>query len=177
MKKLLLSTATMFLLIMSLGVKAQTTNYDFTFYTTDVGSPVYQYSFTVAANASTGVYDHLVSLSAGPIGNMTNYNSYIDWSSVDPYSGGTITSSSVYNFSFDYNVGCCAFVARSAGVSWVSGFPDAGYATNLTTTLPSGGGVAPEMNTSLIPQVGLLLACLFFLLGRKKEVAVPMLVV
>ncbi len=39
------------------------------------------------------------------------------------------------------------------------------------------GGVAPEMNTSLIPQVGLLLACLFFLLGRKKEVAVPMLVV
>ncbi len=28
---------------------------------------------------------------------------------------------------------------------------------------------APEMNASLIPQVGLLLGCLFFLFGRKKE--------
>ena len=37
------------------------------------------------------------------------------------------------------------------------------------------GGVAPEMNASLIPQVGLLLACLFFLFGRKKEVVEPML--
>ena len=32
-----------------------------------------------------------------------------------------------------------------------------------------GGGVAPEMNASQIPQVGLLLGCLFFLYGRKRE--------
>ena len=38
-----------------------------------------------------------------------------------------------------------------------------------------GGGVAPEMNASFIPQVGLLLGYLFFLLGRKKEVVEPML--
>ena len=40
-----------------------------------------------------------------------------------------------------------------------------------------GGGVAPEMNASFIPQVGLLLGCLFFLMGRKKEVVEPMLAV
>ena len=31
------------------------------------------------------------------------------------------------------------------------------------------GSPAPEMNASFIPQVALMLACLFFLLGRKKE--------
>ena len=36
-------------------------------------------------------------------------------------------------------------------------------------------GAAPEMNASHIPQVGLLLGCLFFLTGRKKEVVEPML--
>ncbi len=36
-------------------------------------------------------------------------------------------------------------------------------------------GVAPEMNPSHIPQVALMLACLFFLLGRKKENAGPKL--
>lgn len=43
--------------------------------------------------------------------------------------------------------------------------------TSATWTPQSspGGGVAPEMNTSFIPQVALMLACLFFLLGRKKE--------
>ena len=35
--------------------------------------------------------------------------------------------------------------------------------------------VAPEMDASLIPQVGLLLGCLFFLMGRKKEVVEPVL--
>jgi len=42
-------------------------------------------------------------------------------------------------------------------------------------TQVSGGGVAPEMNASQIPQVGLLLGCLFFLFGRKKENTEPML--
>ena len=37
------------------------------------------------------------------------------------------------------------------------------------------GGIAPEMNASLIPQVGLLLGCLFFLMGRKREVVEPLL--
>ena len=37
--------------------------------------------------------------------------------------------------------------------------------------------IAPEMNASLIPQVGLLLGCLFFLMGRKREVVQPLLTV
>ena len=40
---------------------------------------------------------------------------------------------------------------------------------SLTYSAAAPVGVAPEMNGSLIPQVGLLLACLFFLFGRKKE--------
>jgi hypothetical protein len=47
-------------------------------------------------------------------------------------------------------------------------------ATSATFTV-SGGAAAPEMNASLIPQVGLLLGCLFFLFGRKKEVVEPMM--
>ena len=42
-------------------------------------------------------------------------------------------------------------------------------------TLTSTSGVAPEMNASFIPQVGLLLGCLFFLFGRKKENTEPMM--
>ena len=41
---------------------------------------------------------------------------------------------------------------------------------SIGITAPVGGsGVAPEMNASFIPQVALMLACLFFLFGRKKE--------
>jgi hypothetical protein len=40
---------------------------------------------------------------------------------------------------------------------------------------PTSSGAVPEMNASLIPQVGLLLGCLFLLMGRKKEFTEPML--
>ena len=46
---------------------------------------------------------------------------------------------------------------------------------SYATVTSSSTGVAPEMNASLIPQVGLLLGCLFLLFGRKKEVVGPML--
>ena len=39
--------------------------------------------------------------------------------------------------------------------------------TYVSSSSPAGS--APEMNASFIPQVALMLACLFFLLGRKKE--------
>ena len=56
-------------------------------------------------------------------------------------------------------------------------FPDSGlyFAETGSTYEPNGTltvtpiGAAPEMNASFIPQVALMLACLFFLLGRKKE--------
>ena len=47
--------------------------------------------------------------------------------------------------------------------------------TSASWTPEASSGIAPEMNASFIPQVALMLACLFFLLGRKKEVVEPML--
>ena len=49
-----------------------------------------------------------------------------------------------------------------------------GDMTVTLTSAPAGSGAAPEMNASLIPQVALMLACLFFLFGRKKENTEPM---
>ena len=47
--------------------------------------------------------------------------------------------------------------------------------TNYGRTTVSLSTVAPEMDGSIIPQVGLLLGCLFFLMGRRKENAEPIL--
>jgi len=44
-----------------------------------------------------------------------------------------------------------------------------GSANDWNLVITSNAGVAPEMNASLIPQVGLLLGCLFFMFGRKKQ--------
>ena len=41
--------------------------------------------------------------------------------------------------------------------------------TSIVTTSAIQSAGAPEMNASFIPQVALMLACLFFLFGRKKE--------
>ncbi len=43
-------------------------------------------------------------------------------------------------------------------------------AANDWSLVVSGGSVAPEMNPSLIPQVGLLLGCLFFMYGTRKKI-------
>ena len=47
-------------------------------------------------------------------------------------------------------------------------------AANDWSLVVSASAVAPEMDGSLIPQVTLMLACLFFLMGRKKENVEPM---
>jgi len=57
--------------------------------------------------------------------------------------------------------------------SWASGNGDhANTYLNISNLVinytPSEGGIAPEMNASLIPQVGLLLGCLFLMFGRKR---------
>ncbi len=57
-------------------------------------------------------------------------------------------------------------------LSGTSQYGNANYinsATEYSVAIASSGGVAPEMNASFIPQVGLLLGCLFFLMGRKKQ--------
>ena len=73
--------------------------------------------------------------------------------------------------------------ASNNGLIWVGVIVDTPSSlstsgiTFAVATLSGGGAVAPEMNASLIPQVGLLLGCLFFLMGRKREVVEPMMVV
>ena len=52
--------------------------------------------------------------------------------------------------------------------------PDSAVYGSLLVASPNS---APEMNASHIPQVALMLACLFFLMGRKKENTEPMLAV
>ena len=68
-------------------------------------------------------------------------------------STGTIDSGA-YTYSLQFDAG------KGAANDW-----------NLVVAAAGGGsgGAAPEMNASLIPQVGLLLGSLFFLMGRKKE--------
>ena len=78
------------------------------------------------------------------------------------YSTNGTTAFRIY--AFDYSDGGSLIY-----VDAFQGFPGA------FTVTPIAG--APEMNASLIPQVGLLLGCLFFLLGRKKEVVEPMMTV
>lgn len=50
------------------------------------------------------------------------------------------------------------------------------FGTSQYPIAPGNAAVgAPEIDGSLTPKVGLLLGCLFFLMGRKKEVVEPML--
>ena len=78
----------------------------------------------------------------------------------------------------DYNL-----LALMDGFSQISGHGTYGVsASPLFVSIGAcepgcGFGIAPEMNAAFIPQVGLLLACLFFLLGRKKENTEAMLTV
>ena len=71
--------------------------------------------------------------------------------------------------------------AESSGYNYIGGYScrrgcsSLGQTFSLTISDPISGGGAPEMNASFIPQVALMLACLFFLFGRKNEVVEPML--
>ncbi len=72
----------------------------------------------------------------------------------------------VYN-SVTYNILGGPAVESSAGAQI--------FYVNSMSVASTGAVGAPEMNASFIPQVGLLLGCLFFLFGRKKQLAEPLL--
>ncbi len=86
---------------------------------------------------------------------------------------GTPTSTGTFQFTIFGNNNYYSYIG---GYNYNSTLESNGQEFTLNVSAP-GGGVAPEMNASLIPQVALMLACLFFLLGRKKEVVEPMLAV
>lgn len=60
-------------------------------------------------------------------------------------------------------------VYSSLALAQVNNPADASFSPPIDSFSITLSPVAPEMNASLIPQVGLLLGCLFFLFGHKKE--------
>ena len=101
------------------------------------------------------------------------------------YNPWPVNGSGTGNYNFEYNYYSTAFsgqmyIALKSGTSVATCasvrhndciFSGADNGPSNVAAL----GVAPEMNPSHIPQVALMLACLFFLLGRKKENTGPKL--
>jgi len=167
LKNLFVFLVTLLLGIMSSGVRAQTynatvngTNYDFTYFTGTYNDNISKFSTTLmpwwgsqstAETFTSSVGDHF-GYPNTTYGQWGPYFAFSQYTNTDPMMGFTEVSA---NFYTSIGSACCAGPNFSQSVS---------YAVATAT-----GGVAPEMNASLIPQVGLLLGCLFFLFGRKKE--------
>jgi len=196
LKKLLLALIASLLGVMSGLVMAQT-NYNFTY--TDsafegVPGPSASGTFTVngsgliigisgtvsGSNGADGAINGLLYDSVYYNDNVLNYPGapyYLTGSGVGFYTGSNPSGN---------EPGGNTDAANAFAIYW-SRNPDPGpyYGMSSADDLSIGLGsmtvspsaVAPEMNASLIPQVGLLLGCLFFLMGRKKEVVEPMMTV
>ena len=173
-KKLLLVLITMLSGVMNSGVSAQSV--------TQVSSNEYAYF----DGSTTTNYDLSISSYSGTnTAQVTTNNPW--WTGVANSSVADLFATAVQGNLGYPNYGYApVFQYNSPGGSAYNGsslsqFPglalDTSYTYAVATVHGGGGAVAPEMNASFIPQVALMLACLFFLLGRKKEVAVPMLVV
>ena len=181
LNKLILISVTLLLGVMSIGVKAQT-NYDFngTTYTLNTydgtwsqfqsakpsysnvlvtpwwGSEDIAKTFALGISANLGFIDNSGLNSDGPM--FVFSDSPLTTANYDPGDPGapfpyTVPASVYHAFGWDERL----------NFNWVY----------VSSSSPS--GVVPEMNASLIPQVGLLLGCLFFLMGRRNEVVEPML--
>ena len=104
----------------------------------------------------------------------TNFNFGIDSSSI--VTTGTYRDVLQGLSTIDNVTGATGSFAGGAYIYSLQYDASQGAANDWNLVVSAGlGGVAPEMNASFIPQVGLLLGCLFFLVGRKKEVVEPML--
>ena len=113
-------------------------------------------------------------LGSNASGNFVSFNpSYVDTSfpGINSY-GMPDTSLSFTANGHNYTINLNSSLFYSS-IGTQDSSPVSGFAYDYNSSV--GGGVAPEMNASFIPQVALMLACLFFLLGRKKENAKPMM--
>ena len=194
LKKLLLISITLLLGVMSGGVKAQT-SYNFSetytgiytaagntyyvngqFSTDNIGNITGWSNLTFDTNPtgfSTATYNGYMSVPVGNNGTYSALNGFND-ASFSLTSASLLTPVNYYGETFPYfgvylqlpqygnNLYGCSAVGCSEDF-WQIG---AGQGPTVT---PFISPAAPEMNASFIPQVALMLACLFFLLGRKKE--------
>ena len=168
--KLLLALATALLGVMSSGAIAQTytttvngTSYDFTYITgsfTD-NSALLQSQPWWGSESTATTFMTAVGVNLGfPADQPYGHGPYFTFSQTYIPMFGYINYASMNT---SYGPDCCAAPGSSESVSYAVATP--------------AGGIAPEMNASFIPQVALMLACLFFLFGRKKENTEPMLAV
>lgn len=188
LKKLLLALIASLLGVMSGFVMAQT-NYNFTYTDSAYGGdsgPSASGIFTVngsgliigisgtvsGSNGADGAINGLLYDSVYYNDNSLNYPGapyYLTGSGVGFYTGSNPSGN---------EPGGTTHAANAFAIYW-SLYPDPGpyYGMSSADDLSTGLGsmtvsptaVAPEMNASHIPQVGLLLGCLFFLFGRRKE--------
>ena len=173
---------------MSVGVAQAQTSYDFTMSGDNGGSAV----FTFTVNNSTNIITALTGSVTGFTGGTSAITSLL--SAGTSYGPGPTGTNNLFNPSgnpYIDNSGISFLTANGNQLGlWFTGtlntyqlaanspifnntyileIPPYSGPYGTQGNLVASGGVAPEMNASLIPQVGLLLACLFFLFGRKKE--------
>jgi len=182
-KKLLVILATLLLGVMSSGVRADVTNFNFNY--TVSGYYTGTLNFVGTPNPDGTTYT-LISGSGVLTGGLFNPGSIdlvipgIDpdgplpmsaWWSTPELNISNNNPSANNPYRFQNSLTQPFYLAtNNASLFMASGAQSDYGAITLTST-----GIAPEMNASLIPQVGLLLGCLFFLFGRKKEVVEPLL--
>jgi ubiquitin len=156
--------------------------YDFTF-SSNTGVSISGGALTVGkSNAIVGISGNVTGFSGAYTGlngaiislAPASYGASPDnvFSSIEPY----LTNYGVgFTIDSNYSVEYLSYNAADSNYMLVdSADPDSAMYGSL---LVASSDSAPEMNASLIPQVGLLLGCLFFLFGRKKEVVQPLLTV
>ena len=148
----------------------------------------FNYGWSTSVNPGTGGYSTTLNV------NSTNYTIYAVYGTYEDLASTYLTTTPWYTgnstLAMQLTTAEHGQLGQSGGgappevgVLFAYGAPTGGYVpvtfwANDSPLAPvggSGGGAAPEMNASFIPQVALMLACLFFLFGRKKEVIEPML--
>ena len=163
LKKLLLVSVTLLLVMVSGGVRAQITNYDFTV-AFDNGYG------TLTGSVSTNGYDYIPGtlnvVSSIPGNNISNGTVNL---------GGLIYSPTDYTLWFSLPQGGNeALISSPNNYGGTIMRNDSMQVARGTSTFSVSTG-APEIDGSLAPKVGFLLGCLFLMFGRKKQDPVPMM--
>ena len=183
--KLILILITLLLGVMNFRVNAQTT-YDFS-YSGTAGVSI-SGQFIVNSGLITGINGSVSGTSAdGEINGLIPPSLYgLQGDNLFSYPGtpsplltfygvsfytGTYVGNSAWPFTPPANYFVINEVAPTFYVTQGPGYTNLSNGSMIVSPV---SGIAPEMNASLIPQVGLLLGCLF-LMGRKKEVVEPLL--